>query len=245
MQSFRSVAELYERARPGYPEQAVEYLVSRLGLGERRLVVDLAAGTGKLTRLLARSGARVVAVEPLAEMRAVLTRVVPEVECVDATAEALPFAGGSIDAVTVGQAFHWFDPEPAFGEIARVLRPGGALALVWNVRDHGDPLQASLDELMRPYRGSTPSGHEQPRQAWIERLPFFARVERRSFSWELSCTADQLVERVASVSFVAALDAGEHDRLLARVRELAAGRTEPFPFPYRTDAWVLPRSAGG
>ncbi len=148
--SFAGVAELYERVRPEYPDEAVDWLVGRLGLEPGRVVVDLAAGTGKLTRRLVPSGARVVAVEPLPEMRAQLERIVPAADIVPGTAEELPLPDASADAVTVGQAFHWFDPEPAIAEIARVLRPGGALAPVWNIRDLSDPFQAELDELLLP-----------------------------------------------------------------------------------------------
>jgi SAM-dependent methyltransferase len=219
----------------------VDFLVSRLGLGKGHVVVDLAAGTGKLTRELVGNGARVIAVEPLSEMRAVLGRVVPSAEQVDATAEQLPFADGSIDAVTVAQAFHWFDPGPAFAEIARVLRPGGALALVWNIRELGDPLQLALDQLMRSSRGAAPSEHEQPWRASLAKQPLLGPAEERAFSWELPFTADLLVDRVASVSFVAALEPDERDALLAQVRELVDGVPEPFPFSYRTEVSVLPR----
>jgi SAM-dependent methyltransferase len=240
-ESFRSVADLYEKARPGYPAAAVALLLGRLGLRPGRTVVDLAAGTGKLTRELVPSGARVVAVEPLAEMRAVLARVVPGAEAVAGTAEALPLPDGSVDAVTVAQAFHWFDPEPAYREIARVLRPGGALALVWNVRDRADPLQASLEVLLDRWNHTAPRGHEQRWRTAAAELPWFGPEELRSFAWEARYTVEQLVERVSSISFVAELEPPERGELLAAVQELVRGREEPFPFPYRTEVYVLPQ----
>ncbi len=239
-ESFRSVADLYEQARPGYRREAVEYLVSRLGLREGRAVADVAAGTGKLTRELVSSGARVFAVEPLEEMRAVLMRVVPGAEALAGTAEALPLADGSVDAVTVAQAFHWFEPEAAFREAARVLRPGGALALVWNLRDFADPLQMALEALMGEYRGAAPFEYEQPWRVALAAAAFFGPEEKRSFRWDLPHTADELVDRIASVSFVAGLGPDEREELLGRVRTLAGGRPEPFPFPHRTDVYVLP-----
>jgi ubiquinone/menaquinone biosynthesis C-methylase UbiE len=121
---FEQAADAYERARPTYPQAAVAWLCERLAVRRGRRVLDLAAGTGKLTRSLVAAGADVVAVEPIAAMR---ERLPPEVEALDGTAEAIPLPGASVDAVTVAQAFHWFDAEPALAEIHRVLRPGGTL----------------------------------------------------------------------------------------------------------------------
>ena len=126
---FGREAETYERSRPSYPAEAVAWLVEHLAIGPGRTVVDLAAGTGKLTGLLVTTGARLVAVEPVEEMHRVLRRVVPGIPVVAGTAEALPFRPSSLDAVCVAQAFHWFDADRAFAELARVLRPGGTLAV--------------------------------------------------------------------------------------------------------------------
>jgi SAM-dependent methyltransferase len=207
------------------------------------VVIDLAAGTGKLTRRLLESGARVVAIEPLPEMRALLARTAPGAEPLDGTAERMPLAEASADAVTVGQAFHWFRAEPALAEIARVLAPAGALALVWNIRDLDDPLQAELNGLLAPYRRQAPSEHEQPWRAALAASPFFGPFELRSFAWDASSTAPELRERIASVSFVAALSPAEREALLDRVEQLARTRGEPFPFRYRTDVYVVERLA--
>ena len=149
---FSRSADAYERARPGYPADAVEYVVSQLPAGAR--VLDLAAGTGKLTRPLMAAGLDVVAVEPVAEMRAALP---DSVESHDGTAQAIPVAGGSVDAVTVAQAFHWFAEAAALREIHRVLRPRGLLALVWNRRTEDDPVNRRIDELLAPYRDAAPT----------------------------------------------------------------------------------------
>ena len=124
---------------PGYPDEAVAWVAERLGIGPGRDVLDLAAGTGKLTRQLVPLGARIVAVEPIDAMRAELERAVPAVEALAGTAEAIPLPDGSVDAVTCAQAFHWFRADEAVREIRRVLRPGGGLALLWNGRDLDDP----------------------------------------------------------------------------------------------------------
>ena len=134
---FARGADAYERGRPEYPADALE----PLRLSPDLTVLDLAAGTGKLTRPLAASGARVIAVEPVAEMRAALPS---SVETLDGTAESIPLGDGSVDLVTVGQAFHWFDGDAALAEIHRVLRPGGRLALVWNRRVEDAPVNAEI-----------------------------------------------------------------------------------------------------
>jgi ubiquinone/menaquinone biosynthesis C-methylase UbiE len=132
---FDNNAGAYEAARPSYPAEAVAYIVGHGGIGPGRRVLDLAAGTGKLTRLLVPTGAEVVAIEPVAGMRDQLVAQSPDVEVHDGTAEALPLADGSVDAITVAQAFHWFDAPVALAEMRRVLRPRGHLFLVWNIRD--------------------------------------------------------------------------------------------------------------
>jgi ubiquinone/menaquinone biosynthesis C-methylase UbiE len=236
------VAELYDRVRPGYPEEAVAYLRSQLGLGPDRVVADIAAGTGKLTRDLVASGAHVIAVEPLAEMRAVLAENVPEAELMAGTAEQVPLGDGSVDAITVAQAFHWFEPAAALVELGRVLRPRGAVALVWNIRDLGDRVQVELNELLRPYRGDARSEHEQPWRDDVEASPLFGAVELRSFPWVARYTRDELAERIASVSFIAALAPEVREGLLERVRSLADRVGDPVPFRYRTDVYVFPRT---
>jgi SAM-dependent methyltransferase len=151
-EGFARSADAYERGRPGYPAEAIDVLVSRLPANAR--VLDLAAGTGALARPLHDAGFNVTAVEPVAEMRAAL----PEsIRALEGTAEAIPLGDGEVDAVVVGQAFHWFDGGAALAEIHRVLRPEGMLALFWNVRLREHPLHAAIDELIDPYRGETPS----------------------------------------------------------------------------------------
>src|SRR5579885_2647743 len=145
---FGAAADVYERARPSYPQAAVDWLVARAGLGPGRTVVDVGAGTGKLTRLLVPTGARVVAVEPLPEMRALIEGA----EVLEGTAEELPLDDASADVITVAQAFHWFDHDRALPELHRVLRPVGVLALFWNMRDLDHPLQRGVEDLLTPVR---------------------------------------------------------------------------------------------
>ena len=211
-------AAAYERGRPGYPPAAVEFLAARLRLGPRRTVIDLAAGTGKLTRPLLATGAEVIAVEPVAEMRAALPA---DARAVDGTAEAIPLTIASADAVAVAQAFHWFDGNVALAEIHRVLRPGGTLALVWNRRRMKDPLNQAIEELIAPYRGQPSALHTGAWRAAFERSGLFGPLEERVFANDQSLDADGLADRIASVSFIAALAEKERTKVLRAVRGLA------------------------
>jgi SAM-dependent methyltransferase len=215
----RSV-EAYQRGRPGYPPAAVDFLAARLGLGPGRTVVDLAAGTGKLTRPLLATGAEVVAVEPVAEMRAVLPA---GARALDGAAEGMPLTDGSADAVVVAQAFHWFDGDAALAEIHRVLRPGGALALVWNRRRMEDRVNQAIEELIAPYRGHRSAFHTGAWRAAFDRTELFGPLEQRVFPNEQSLDADGLVDRIASVSFIAALEERERTKVLRAVRALPGG----------------------
>src|SRR5712691_7695878 len=176
-----AAADVYERGRPDYPAAAVERIVDRLGLRPGTTVLDLAAGTGKLTRLLVPSGANIVAVEPLHEMRAELERRVPRVATMTGTAERIPLTDRYVDAVTVASAFHWFHEEQALREIHRVLKPGGGVALLWNAADERDPLQHALYEIIGPLRGDTPSRRQRNWRSVLNGSGLFERCERRLF----------------------------------------------------------------
>ena len=235
---FERQAEAYERGRPAYPARATTWLSAELGLGPGRTVVDVGAGTGKLTRALAPSGAAVIAVEPVAAMRRVLERELPGVTAVDGTAESLPLHDGAADAIVAGQAFHWFDGPAALAEFHRVLRPGGRLGLIWNARDRRQPLQRAIDELTEPLRGSTPSLGSGKWHTAFAGSTLFEPSERK-IPFELALDPDRFVDRIASVSFVAALDEARRENLLERVRELAA--EHPEPWSYVAEMYVFER----
>lgn len=236
---FGAAADIYERARPSYPQDAIDWLLAEAGIAPSSTVVDLGAGTGKLTSLLLPSAARVVAIEPVPEMRAHIEGA----EVLDGTAEAIPLPAGSADLVAVAQAFHWFDHDRALPEIHRVLRRGGNLALVWNMRDLDDPLQRGVEDLLAPIRSYLPA---QTVGAWrepLERSPLFGAATVGRFAYEQQFTADDLCDRVASTSFVATMRPVDREQLLVRVRALAAGLEEPFPFRYRTEVHLIPRTS--
>lgn len=238
---FERSAGAYERARPDYPPDAVAWLAEHMGLFAGRVVLDLAAGTGKLTRALVPTGARVLAVEPLAGMRAVLEQLEPGVTALDGTAEAIPLPAASADAVTVAQAFHWFDGPAALAEIHRVLRPGGTLALVWNVRDLADPVQAAVEEILAPLRGTTPAHRYDRWRPVFDSTPLFGPSEQRSFANVPTLDAGGLVDRVASTSFVGELEDERRAAVLERVRALAATLPRRFAMPYTTDVEIFAR----
>ena len=234
---FGRAADAYERGRPSYPDAAVAYLAAELGLGPAGRVLDLAAGTGKLTRLLAEGGADVVAVEPVAAMRAVLAEAMPEITVLDGTAEMIPLGPASVDAVTVAQAFHWFDAEAALAEIHRVLRRGGGLGLIWNAMDSSPEWVAVLKELVQGVRGPVPQYSGSPWRDAFQSSGLFTPLNERSFSFTHELSEDGLVDRVCSTSYVAALPDAERSLLVGQVRALVADVPRPLVLPYRTDVF--------
>jgi ubiquinone/menaquinone biosynthesis C-methylase UbiE len=231
--SFDDVAAEYERLRPEYPQAAVDWLAGRLGLGPGRRVLDIGAGTGKLTRQLVATGADVVAVEPGPPMLARLRAALPGVEALVGAAESIPVPDASVDAVTAGQAYHWFDPERAVPELHRVLRRGGGLGLVWNWWDVRDPLQQRIVELT--------SGVAALTEGAEERAPdgrFFSELEHEQFEWRDQTTPDALVARLATTSFVLTSPPEQRDAVLREVRDLAEERGSRLDLPQVTDAYV-------
>lgn len=242
-EGFGAAAEAYEQGRPGYSTDLVAWLVDRLGIAPGRSVVDLAAGTGKLTRLLAATGARVTAIEPVDAMREQLVRVCPGVVATAGTAEAIPLPDASVHALTVAQAFHWFDAEAALAEIARVLRPGGMLGIAFNERDTREPWVAELSKLIRwdeRERWRVPYTVEVD---WAEVVaahgPQFQAAERFDSTYLQAMDPDTLVQRVLSTSYIARLPAEDQAALALRVRDLVAPLGAAFDLPYVSVAYAI------
>lgn len=205
----------------------------RLGLSAGTVVLDLAAGTGKLTRQLVQLGPQVLAVEPLPEMRAELTRAVSEVVAVDGTAEAIPLPDGSVDAVTVGQAFHWFDAQVAVREIRRVLRPHGGVGLLWNGLAEGEVGRAA--EAVLAQLVERDSSKETWRPAFAA-SGLFLPLEQQSFEFRELLSREAFLDRFATVSVVAALDEDERRGALADLG--ARLPDDPLTVAYTTEVYV-------
>jgi ubiquinone/menaquinone biosynthesis C-methylase UbiE len=231
---FAAGSAAYDRGRPSYPQEAVDFLVDKLAIGPDSTVVDLAAGTGKFTALLVPTEARIVAVEPVAEMRETLARALPGVEALDGTAEAIPLPDGRAQAVAVAQAFHWFDAEPALAEIARVLEPGGGLVLLWNRRDESVPWVHEMSEVLRWHEFARSDYDQIDWRAVVAESGLFTELQHTTFAYEQELDRDGLAERVRSVSYIAAMEPAEREGLVEKVLRLVDDKPERFPLPYNT-----------
>jgi SAM-dependent methyltransferase len=244
---YQSRAETYVSGRPDYPPEVAAWLTQTLGLGTGKAVLDLGAGSGKFTPNLIATGARVIAVEPVEAMRARLAAANPGVEALAGTAEAIPLPDTSVDAVICAQAFHWFANPAALAEIRRVLKPGDALGLIWNVRDESVPWVKALSAITDPYnREAAPRFNTGEWRALFPAPGFDAPAERWFDHAHVGSAEDVIVGRTLSVSFIAALPETEQEEVVARVRRLIAETPEltghaTVSFPYRTLAFSCRR----
>ncbi len=239
---YTAKAEAYIRGRPEYPAAVLEWLRDDLALGAGKTVLDLGAGTGKFLPHLGATSAAVIAVEPVAAMRAQLIERNPGVDARAGTAEQIPLGDGAVDAVVCAQAFHWFANPAALAEIHRVLKPGGALGLIWNVRDESVAWVAALTRIMAPYESGIPRYHSGE---WRRLFPAegFGPLRERHFPNSHTGPAEQVIlDRILSVSFIAALPPAEQNEIAAQIRALIAttpelaGKAE-VAFPYDTAAF--------
>jgi SAM-dependent methyltransferase len=234
VRGFGSGAGDYERGRPGYPQAVADLMQSELALGPGRSVLDVGAGTGKFTRLLVGTGARVLALEPVDAMRAQLEAAVPAAEIVGGTAEQVALADGAVDVVTVATAFHWFEGDLALAEFHRVLAPRGALAIVWNTRDESVDWVRSIAELVHGAVEDSSDvatlnhAHHLERADWrdaFQRTQLFEPLREATFRHVHEADVETQVARFLSISFVAALPAERRLRFAADVERLL--RTHP------------------
>ncbi|WP_454788877.1 class I SAM-dependent methyltransferase [Mycolicibacterium lutetiense] len=208
--SFGSEAAAYERGRPSYPPETIDWLLPE-GAHD---VLDLGAGTGKLTTRLVERGLDVIAVDPIPEMLELLSNSLPETPALLGTAEEIPLADNSVDAVLVAQAWHWFDPERAVKEVSRVLRPGGRLGLVWNTRDERSGWVKDLGRIIGP--------EHDPFNNEVTLAEPFGEIERHQVEWTSYLTPQALIDLVASRSYCITSPEKVRTRTLEQVRELLA-----------------------
>jgi SAM-dependent methyltransferase len=214
-------------------------MAAACGIGPGRRVVDGGAGTGKFTRLRVPTGADLVAVEPVAGMRAVLTGAVPGVEVLDGSAAAIPLDDASVDVATVAQAFHWFATTEAVDELARVIRPGGWLALIWNTRAPASAWTATIEAILDRHRGDAPKFRaDEPR--WLAPLrdsDRFDEVRSASFPHAVPMPPEAMAARIASTSYISALPDDERAAVLAEVLERWTPHGPPYLEDYVTDVF--------
>jgi len=250
---FDRSAETYERGRPGYPAELIEYLRTALPVRPGDRVLELGAGTGKFTRAMRPWGARRLAVEPMSGMRAVFRKTSGEADLLVARAESIPLRAGSVDAVVAAQSFHWFRQPETIEEIRRVLRPGGALALLWNTRDETRPWTQRLAAVIEAESQGIPRSRSG---AWKSLFPpdagapgphGFGVLVGRTFDHVDRMSPAAVVDRVLSISAISLLPPERQRDLAGRVRAIldedpeVAGK-DPIDFPYRAEVWLARRS---
>jgi ubiquinone/menaquinone biosynthesis C-methylase UbiE len=238
VRGFSLGAEAYERARPEYPATAVQFVARTFDLGPGKIAVDVAAGTGKWTRRLVETGATVIAVEPLPAMRQVFERSVPGIPVMPGTAEATGLPNASVDLVTVAQAFHWFSVPLALQEFRRILRPGGGLAIIWNVRKEASGWRLLSRRLLDEYRPRS-YGHFSGK-GWKKAFTpdsGFTRLRVWRYANEQILDRATIEDRYRSLSFVSAMPRRRQDEFLRRLgkildHEAARSHSNEFTIPY-------------
>jgi ubiquinone/menaquinone biosynthesis C-methylase UbiE len=236
---FSSASTTYVSGRPGYPDAVEEWLKTELKIGSGQAVIDLGAGTGRFTERLIKTGAKVIAIEPIVEMLSILRQTCPGVDARQGTASEIPIDKNCVDAVFCAQSFHWFASKEALAEIRRVLKPGGVLGLIWNIRDETCDWVAALHRIIEPYQTGTPQFDSGE---WRRVFPAsgFSDLNETSFDHVHSGEFQAVVvNRIMSVSFIASLPKAEREKINKEIQKVRkrfrefAGKAD-IRFPYRT-----------
>jgi SAM-dependent methyltransferase len=244
-QQFATVTAEYERGRPEYPPAAIGALAAELSIPPGAPVLDLAAGTGRLTTALLAQGFDVLAVEPTEAMRERLAARIGSERVRDGLAEAIPADAGSVDAVTVGDAFHWFDKPTALEEIRRVLRPGGGLAILNTVPDwSGASWADELGKLVAASRPDHPHFDGPPWHEAVGAAPGWTTPREIRVTVSRPADPERVVDHMASISWVAGMPEDQRAELLGRLRELTTTGTTPAEFPLHVVIGLASPEAG-
>jgi SAM-dependent methyltransferase len=239
---FNRAGDSYERGRPEYPIEAIDFLLNTLQVKPTSVVLDLGAGTGKFTKLLTQSKATVIAVEPVEGMRKKFQSLYPDIKLLSGSAEDIPMGDSSVDVVIAAQAFHWFNGLSALEEIHRVLKPGGKLGLIWNARDESLAWVAELTRIIDPHEGGVPRYKTMNWKSAFDDTELFSGLQLRHFSYTQVGTVEMVVDRIGSISFISALSEPQKQEVLIQVRNLVRLHPETkgsleVRLPYRTDVY--------
>lgn len=237
-QGFQRAGDEYQKGRPEYSKEVIDFLVEKFNLTPDTQILDLAAGTGKMTKLLVDRKLSVSAVEPVQGMREQFEKILPQTPLAEGRAEKIPCPDDCVDVIIVAQAFHWFANAQALKECSRVLKPGGFLVLVWNVRDDRIPWVQSFNNIIDPYRGTTPQYHTgEWRQVFTKENPF-QELQETELSYTQNGDVAMLENRATSTSFISTLSEEERHSVVEKIRALATATPElsdgNVSLPHRT-----------
>lgn len=247
-QGFSHSAALYQQVRPSYPAQLAQWLQGYFQTCPEPRCMDLGAGTGKFLPTLNALNAKIIAIEPVAQMRAQLMEQYPDIECLEGFSHALPCAEQSLDAVFCAQAFHWFANVESLDEIARVLKPHGDLFLIWNQRDVTVDWVNAIAELIYPMEGDTPRYHSGQWQKVMSAYTGFTQQHALTWRFEHVGDVEQVVsKRLMSTSFIAALEDAKKHQLKQRIEQIVQqytglSATDEIAFPYVTHLYHYQKS---
>ncbi|MCC7460200.1 MAG: methyltransferase domain-containing protein [Proteobacteria bacterium] len=244
---FQTDTGAYERGRPDYPQKVIDFLSVTLPILPSSLVLEIAAGTGKFTRLLLECGVKIIAMDPLQNMRERFVQKFPSIQVIDGVAESIPLPDQSVDHVFIAQAFHWFDAPKAMREIYRVLKPKGNLALVWNVQDRSYDWVDKLGQIVDVHEKGIPQYRTSQWKSHFTGINLFSPIQQVSFQHTYPSSPEMIIDRVASISFIAALPEAERKSVLKEVCDLIESHPDvrsksTIDFPYITDVYFCHKS---
>lgn len=239
---FDRAADSYDRGRPEYSSDAINFLIDQFKINQNSKILDLGAGTGKFTKLILPFSKNIVAIEPVEGMRNKFQSLINGVPILPGTAENLPLDSNSIDAVICAQAFHWFEANLAIEEIHRVLKPNGHLGLLWNVRDESFDWVKRLTSIIDPHESGAPRYKKMVWKKAFDETTFFSKLEHRAFNYIQSGNNETIVDRIASISFISSLAEDQRKQVLLEVRNLLSSHPQTkdektIQLPYKTDLY--------